>query len=296
GLVAGFRFVSMQFFRLRIDSLFRISFRPLPKTGPSGFVQMIPGTSQNLRSRALLLSAGGPFANLLTGTILLLYPGQSFRGAELFAGFSILLGAANLVPFRRLSVTSDGKRILSILRNDQQTERRMSLLQLAAELSDGTSPEELSQEFLAKAIAFKDNSQDTVVAYALAYSVAWYSKSADEAAQLLETCLEYSAFGSPDLREALKDDAAVFQARKRKNIDLAEQWRSEIAEKPHEPWRKPRVEAAILEAKGDIEGALRKLDETERGMLTITSPFQRSVSLRLLERWRSELRSVRTAS
>ena len=193
-------------------------------------------------------------------------------------------------------MTSDGKRILSILRNDQRTERLLSLLQLAAELKDGVELEDLSPDFLAKVIAFKDDSPDTVVAFALAYSVAWYSKSADEAGQLLETCLEYSAFGSPDLREALKDDAAVFQARKRKNINLAEQWQAEITEKPHEPWRKPRVEAAILEAKGDFEGALNKLEETHTAMLTIVSPFQRNVSVRLLERWRAELRSMQTAT
>ena len=296
GLVAGFRFVSIQFGRLRIDAPLRISFRSLSKTGGSGFVHMIPCTSQKLRSRALLLCAGGPFANLLAGTILLLYRGHSFHGAELFAGFSILTGAGNLVPFRRLSVTSDGKRILSILRNDHQTERFLSLLQLTAQLGDGTAPEDLSQDFLAKATAFKDESQDTVVAYAMAYTVAWYSRSDDEAAQLLETCLKYSAFGSPDLREALKNDAAVFQARKRKNIDLAEQWQSEIAEKPDKPWLKLRVQAAILEAKGDVEGALRKLDETENALRTIPNPFQRSVSLRFLERWRSELQLIGMAS
>lgn len=296
GLVAGFRFVSIQFGPLRIDSPFRVSFRSLSKTGGSGFIHMIPCTSQKLRSRALLLCAAGPFADLLAGTILLLYRGHSFHGAELFAGFSILTGAGNLVPFRRLSVTSDGKRILSILRNDHQTERFLSLLQLTAELRNGTAFEDLPKDFLANVTAFKDDSQYTVAGYALAYSAAWYGQSADEAAQLLETCLEYSAFTSSEMREALKSDAAVFQARKRKNIDLADQWQSEIAEKPDKPWLKLRVQAAILEAKGDVEGALRKLDETENALRTIPNPFQRSVSLRFLERWRSELQSTGMAS
>jgi hypothetical protein len=257
GLVAGFRFVSIQFGSLRIDSPFRISFRTLPKTGPSGFVHMIPGTSQSLRSRALLFWAGGPFANLVAATVFLLYPGHSFRGAELFAGLSALTGVGNLVPFQRLSMTSDGKRILSILRNDQQTERLLSLLQLIAELRDGTAPEDLSQDFLAKAIAFKDDSQDTVAAYAVAYAAASYKHSVDERAQLLETCLQYSSFASHEVREALKSDAAVFQARKRKRIDLAEQWQSEMAEKQHMPWLKLIVQAAILEAKGVLSGALQ---------------------------------------
>jgi hypothetical protein len=50
-----------------------------------------------------------------------------------------------------------------------------------------------------------------------------------------------------------------------------------------------KAESAILEAQGNIEGALKKLDEVEAALMTIHDSYQRSVSLRFLQRWRREL-------
>jgi hypothetical protein len=50
-------------------------------------------------------------------------------------------------------------------------------------------------------------------------------------------------------REALMSDAGVFQARRRKRIELVEQWLAMIHQTTEFPGLRPRVEAAILEAK-----------------------------------------------
>ena len=84
-----------------------------------------------------------------------------------------------------------------------------------------------------------------------------------EAGQRLETCLAYSSHATPVLREAMMSDAAVFQARRRKRADLAEQWLAEIPVTTQHAWIRSRAEAAILEAKGDVAGAMNKLAETE---------------------------------
>ena len=63
---------------------------------------MIPDKSTNLRSRAVVFILGGPVANLLTGFfIVFLKLGGPI--APVFAALSVLVGAANLVPFRRLA-------------------------------------------------------------------------------------------------------------------------------------------------------------------------------------------------
>src|SRR5579859_5344460 len=288
GLCVGFRLMSVRFGPVRISPPLRVSVKFEPKTGASGFVSMIPGKSENLRSRAMVFILGGPFANLLAGFfILFLKVGGPV--ASVFATLSIFVGAANLVPFRRLALISDGKRMLMLLKNAEQGERWLAILQLAAELRSGIEPENLSPDFIAKAIAVRDESPDTAAGYVFAYTAAWYKDAPDKAAQLLETCLEYSQFSAPIMREALRCSAAVFQGRKRNRIDLAEQWLSEIPEKTILPGLRLQAESAILEAQGNIEGALKKLDEVETALMTIHDSYQRSVSLRSLQRWRHEL-------
>lgn len=288
GLCVGFRLMSIRFGPVRISPPFRVSFRLEPKTGASGLVSMIPGMSKNLRSRAMIFILGGPVANLLAGFfILFLKVGGPL--ASLFASLSILVGAANLVPFRRLALISDGKRMLMLLKNAGQGERLLAILQLAAELRSGIEPENLSPDFIAKAIAVKDESPDTSAGYAFAYAAAWYEDGPDKAAQLLETCLEYSQFAAPVMREALRCSAAVFQGRKRDRIDLAEQWLLEIPEKTVLPGLRLQAESAILEAQGNIEGALKKLDEVETALMAVYDSYEKPVALRSLQRWRREL-------
>lgn len=288
GLCVGFRLTSVRFGPVRISPPFRVSVKFEPKTGASGFVSMIPGKSENLRSRAMVFILGGPVANLLAGFfIFFLKVGGPL--ASVFATVSILVGAVNLVPFRRLALISDGKRMLMLLRNVGQGERLLAILQLAAELRSGIEPENLSPDFIAKAIAVKDESPDTAAGYAFAYAAAWYEDAPDKAAQLLEICLEYSQFSAPIMQQVLRCDAAIFQARKRNRVDLAEQWLSETPPKTLFPGQRLRAESAILEAQGNIEGSLKKLEEVESALMTIHDSYQRSVSLRFLQRWRREL-------
>jgi hypothetical protein len=288
GLCVGFRLMSIHFGPLRISPPFRVSVKFEPKTGASGWVRMIPGESTNLRSRAVVFILGGPGANLLAG-FFILFLKLGGPVASVFASLSILVGAANLVPFRRLALISDGKRMLMLLKNAEQGERWLAILQLAAELGSGIEPENLSPDFIAKATAVRDESPDTAAGYAFAYTAAWYKDAPDKAAQFLETCLEYSQFSPPVMREALRCSAAVFQGRKRNRIDLAEQWLLEIPTKTLYPGLRLQAESAVLEAQGNIEGALKKLDEVETALMTIHDSHQRSVSLRSLQRWKRAL-------
>jgi hypothetical protein len=98
-------------------------------------------------------------------------------------------------------------------------------------------------------------------------------------------------YAAPAIREALMSDAAVFQARRRKRADWAEQWLAEIPQTTSASWLRSRAEAAILEAQGDVDGALRKLDEYEKAILSLPNATRRKILLRMLQRWKSELSS-----
>lgn len=165
----------------------------------------------------------------------------------------------------------------------------MAMMKLGAELKEGVPLEDLSADFLAKAVAIKDNSPDTVIANALAYGAAYSQHDDAQAAEYLETCLHYSPYAPPNMRQALMSDAGVFQARKRKRIDLAEQWLAAMPGKTEIPWLRAMVEAAILEAKGDIEGALMQLEAIEKLVLAALDRAPRERAYRSLLKWKSEL-------
>ena len=111
----------------------------------------------------------------------------------------------------------------------------------------------------------------------------------EEAAKMLEVSLQFSGYAPQMLREALMCDAAIFQARRRARVDLAQRWLEGIPTNPARPWFRPRVEAAILEGQGDTAGALGKLAEVEKLLRAAPNQAHREISLRYLERWRSEL-------
>jgi hypothetical protein len=197
----------------------------------------------------------------------------------------------NLVPFRGRAVVSDGGRILMLLRNHARGERWLAMLKLVEEMRTGVPQEKMTPEFIAKAVAIEDNSPDTVVAFALAYAAAFWQRKDDEAAKMLETCLRHCNLAAPSQRQGLMSDAAIFQAHRRKRIDLAEQWLADIPEKTEFPWLRPRGEMAILGARGDIAGALKKLDEVEKMVLAVPNEAVREISLRGVRRWRVELQT-----
>jgi hypothetical protein len=297
GVAAGFRFNSLRIAWLQFDRPFRISFYRGKGTGAGGWASLFPVKQDKLILRTIVMLVAGPGANLLsvTGVVLALpYADHSFLSAFLI--WSLILGLINLLPFRSRAVISDGGRILMLLQNRARGERWVAMLKLLEELRSGVPYESLTPGFLAKATAIEDNSPDTVVAFALAYGAAFWQHKDDEAARLLETCLRHANLSSPTQRQGLMTDAACFQARRRKRIDLAEQWLADIPVKGEYPWMRLRGEAAILEAKGDTTGAVKKIDQIETMMLAVPNQALREISLRGLRRWKAELQPpVRTA-
>jgi hypothetical protein len=58
-----------------------------------------------------------------------------------------------------------------------------------------------------------------------------------------------------DPHASINGRGRALRARRRKHIDLAERWLAMIPQTTGFPGLRPRVEAALLEAQGDVEGA-----------------------------------------
>ena len=289
GFCAGFRFNSIRVGPLEFHRPFRFSIYRGAGKWSGGWVNTYPTKSDHLAGRALVLVISGPMVSILSAFIVLVSPFPKGLIGQIFILASILGGLGDLLPYRTRVSISDGSRIWMLLRQKEMGERWVALMKLAADLGEGAMPETLPAEYIAKAIAVRDNSADTVTAYSIAYSAAFQQHKDAEASQALETCLAYSSFAAPATREALMSDAAVFQARRKKRADISEQWLAEIPPTTQFPGLRARTEAAIFEARGEKAIALKKLDEFEKAILTLPNPVSREISLRFLQRWKAEL-------
>jgi hypothetical protein len=288
GVGVGFRFNSLRIARIQFDRPFRFSLYKGRGTGAGGWASLFPVKQDKLVWRAVAMLFAGPLSNLCSIAVLMALPYSKGAFSVIFMYISALLGLINLVPFRSRAVISDGGRILMLLQNRVRGERWLAMLKLIEEMRTGP-PEKMTPEFIAKAIAIEDNSPDTVTAHAIAFAAAFWQHKDDEAARLLETCLRHSNLAAPSQRQGLAVDAAVFQARRRKRDDLAQGWLADLPARTEYPWLRPRAEAAILEAQGDVAGARKKLDEVEKLISANPNQAIREMSLPNVQRWRAEL-------
>jgi hypothetical protein len=287
GAAAGFRFRSIRIGPLQLESSpFKLSVGRFPGNPFAGVAVTVPVVTDRLVSRGKMMLAGGPAANILTGCLGLLLP-TSFP-ALLFVVQSIGNGLSDLLPYRSILGVSDGAFLWALYRHPARAERWLASMRLGMDIRDGILPEALPADFIEKAVAIRDDSVDTVAGHALAFLAAYHQHRNDDAARMLETCLTFSHRAPAPLRQALISEAVVFEATRCGRVDLAEQWFADLPSATR-LWLRSRAEAAILQAKGDVRGAAEKLDASERQLSVEPATPQRAYSLRLLQRWKSEL-------
>jgi hypothetical protein len=289
GLGVGFRLRSLRVGPLLFRGPLRVSLYRGPGAAINGVAELMPVATDAPVPRGVAMVLGGPAANFLSAIAVFALPFPMTAFTACFGAFSIANGLSDLVPFEGRLGVSDGRRIWMLLRQRDRGERWLALLRLGGDLNDGVLPESLSADLVATAIVVRDPSEDTLTAHGIAYSAAFHQHRDGEAGRLLETCLTCAGHAAPLVREALMSDAAVFQGRRRRRADLAEQWLAAMPAHAH-PWHRSRAEAAVLEANGDIEGATRKLAEVERVTLSFPGSPRRETLLRMVERWQSDLR------
>jgi hypothetical protein len=289
GLCVGFRCRSLRVGPLLFTSPLGITLHRGPGSFVNGVADLVPVKTDKLALRGVVMVLGGPVANFFSALIVLLLPFPITVFSGFFVACSIANGVNDLFPFASRLGVSDGARIWMLLWRPDLGERWLALLHLGGQLHDGVPPESLSPDFLTKALAVRDASEDTVKANGIAFSVALHSHKDGEAAERLETCLAFSSYATPGVREALMSDAAVFQARRRNRADLAAQWLSEIPTSTPTSWLRLRAEAAVLEVQGDVQGAIDKLAEVESLLVKVPNSGQRETLLRSVQRWKADL-------
>lgn len=291
GLSTGFRFLSVRLGPLVIERSGRISWYWGPGALTSGMASMSAARRDRLRQRTAVWVLGGPAANLLSAGLAL----AILRSLSLPSGLFLTTSAMALlfaaIPYQTRIGLTDGGRLWLLWRNRAPCRRWLALLKLQAESREGVLTAARWTEYLAEAVAVRDPTPETVLAHAFAYSAAFHKRQDREAGEHLETCLRYLSCAPPAQREGVISDAAVYLARRRKRADLAAQWLADLRTAAN-PRMRLRAEAAVLEARGNIVGALRKLDEYEASLLALPQGNpQREMLLRALPGWRSELKA-----
>jgi hypothetical protein len=174
GLCVGFRCRSLRVGPLLFNRPFRVSLYRGPGAVVNGVAELIPVATDKLAWRGVAMVLGGPVANFLSAIVVFLLPFPMAVFSGCFIAFSIANGVNDLFPFESRLGVSDGMRIWMLLHQRERGERWLALLHLSGELIDGVLPELLSADFLAKAIAVRDASADTVNAYAIAFWAAFH--------------------------------------------------------------------------------------------------------------------------
>jgi Zn-dependent protease len=295
GISAGYRVNFIRIGPFQINPPFRVTKQPKLGIGAAGLASLMPGKSKNPYSSGAWMIFGGPLANLISGSALLLLPRPLPIFVVWFIGVAFVLGIGNLIPFARIGAVSDGRRIFDVLRRTPKGERWLAISQLTSDMWDGVLPINFDQEMLQKATAVLDEWPDTVAGHILAYSAAFDAHKHAEAARLLEVALQYSAFTAFTAKEAVQIEAAVFQTRGNARIDLAEQWLADLPNKPLTPGLRGFAEAAILEARLEFDAALMKLSESEKSFRRMPEGFQRDCLLASLARRVEEIESKAAA-
>jgi hypothetical protein len=289
GLMAGFRFRYMRVGKFEVDSSLRFSRSRVANESAWGMACFFPTEMKHHPWKFVAMMASGAWANLISGFLLLLLPYQKTFVSGAFIATSLFLGATNLIPFRGKKLRSDGLQIFSALFQQSKHERDLSLAQLRDELESGVDVEALSPSFIAEFTSVRDNSPATLVAYAVAYARAYYQKDNSAAAFYLETCLLFSGKATPQFRNLLIADAAIFQALRRKRPDLAQQWLADLPVDPALTSTRLRAEGAIAEAQGNFAQAIEKVEACLQEAEKMKNERSRKRLIAKLAEWKGEL-------
>lgn len=230
-----------------------------------GVLSLQPRKLDHLPRRLGLLVLGGPLASLLVPLSLELYARSAPAGVafavHVFAAMSLLVGIAELLPDAGKGNSSDGARLLMLIKNDPGARRWLSAIQLQFALERGEDPRSWDEATVACAAATNDDSRDAVAARWLGYLWATERQDITAATKYLEEALAAPAAASSWIRDRLYLEAAMFQAWFRDDLGLARFWAAKIRGRKLLPAQKLRLKVAMLWAEGKLFDAWEKLGD-----------------------------------
>lgn len=231
-----------------------------------------------LRSKLAIQVAGGPFASLISGLVGAVVIRYGLIGSinfivqavEVFVVMSIFAGLLNLAPFwLRNGLASDGKKLLWLLTSKEKTCRWIYILALQMQLDSGVRPKDMKSTWIARACAVRDESPFELSVLWIAYVAAQDQEQTEQAAQRLEACLQQFAVASPQYRNLLLMEAAIFQAWNRENLEKADIWHARACESGRsDPLNLTRLDISMNWARRRYDEALsawqKGFDQIER--------------------------------
>lgn len=251
----------------------------------------------HLPRRLCLLVLGGPLASFILP--LLLEAGARAAQAgfltafavHVFSATSVLLGVAELLPDTGRGNSSDGARILMILKNDAGAQRWFSTIQLQLALERGEHPRTWDEPTVTRVTAIDDDTRDAVAARWLGYLWAAERQDITAAAKYLEEALAAPAAASAWIRDRLFLEAAVFQAWFRDDLAPAQFWVAQIRSRKLTPAHQLRLNIALLWAEGKLFDAWEKLGDYLALLRRLPASPARDLAGKSAQEWKTQMES-----
>lgn len=275
GRGAGFRFALFVLGPLRLSRApggIRPGLNRNPALYGGGAVSAPGRMSRDLRRGFRWTVAGGPLASLVGGLAAL----AAYRAAGLdavspashglpayfasvavlaFAGTSLLTAAVTLLPTSLGGLPSDGARFLRLSRANA-TARELALMALQARSVAGERPRDCDTALLAQALEGPDTGPEAASARFLAYRAALDRGDVETAREHLGGALLLLDGVPRAHRSAFALEAAYFEAAHRGDPQAGRRWLERASGGVLlDPHLRPRAEAAIRAADGDVAGA-----------------------------------------
>ncbi|MEM8534839.1 MAG: M50 family metallopeptidase [Chloroflexota bacterium] len=270
----------------------------------SGFVVMIPVSSDHIQRRMVLLIGGGSLFSLV-GAILIF--GVSYLidiligsttdslAFSVFQGFlvslaalSLIAGVITLIPRQTFGFATDGRRLLNLLRGGVKGQQEAATLAIMSLSTAGTRPRDWDRQLLT--ILFDDAEHTpNILTYFLAYAHAVDTNDIPKAHTYLSSliCSWYRL--PPAIQSSIAAESAFFEARFRRDADAAEVWLHTIVDSPFlEQSTRLRAEAAVAWARGQREEVQAKADQA---IQALAHTYDRGSAIAEKERLREMLSS-----
>lgn len=239
-----------------------------------GVALCLPTDQQNLNKRFAIFAFGGPLASLIFGgflsiflifiqldtTLLGFYLLESFILISCILSFCIAL--VTLIPMHSEGFTSDGGRILNLLKGGPSAQIESTLLNAIAQATSGIRPSLINPDPILVALNLPYESPLKPYLSGLLYNHYQDAGELEKASWHLDQYLEGSLYIPKGYIASLYLEKAWFEARHNKNLSLAKEYSSREKAGVMVPKSQVlRVEAAIAMGEGNYSLAVKKINE-----------------------------------
>ena len=184
-----------------------------------------------------------------------------------FSVFNLYLAVFNALPLKVGYLSTDGRRMLDLVRNTPQGQRFSALYGCSVSTRKGIRPRDLEPMLIDRILSIPEASMEHISGLLTAYFVALDKGQIERAGNYLDQALDNHAYYPELFRGSLLLEGTYFESHIRHQPDVARKWFNKIQEKALiEPYSLLRAEAALLLAEGDVESAQ---DKARQGLVDV---------------------------